>query len=719
MMCIFCFQYFVINNNHRTLNQPSLFISKIKNMKRHLLVNGFLLAAVLLTTATPATSAEKFFTPPDVPFVVSPDEQIKRVSLAEGSVEKAQVLIDAARAEAPNAVLLIDAQGMLEVQASPLKLGSKMCLRLSAAGGIQADEDATAPCLISIAKAELVSVTSSGPGSAMVDGGGKSLVGIMVSGGSRINFDQLAIVGCGKTGIDYKGKDVAALNQAASVTRSQFEKNGDGLVVDVSAGFQCLDNIFKNNQGTALTMNSLTSVVAGNEFSGNKAAIVSSSDRGLIARNRIGDTAALEITAGAAGQLVTENKGTAKNLNIKLAGSTQQLFRNDLQGTATIAPESKDIFLIGNTGLASDPASPGLKFFNPPTYGHPHKDAVIVSGMGRFDLPEMIGGKAPKGTDEGLPPVDIAVVQEALNAASKEHPNDVLVLKLKGEFISKTLQGLDLPPNTCLILEGRILADLGLPLDPPWVRGEPVGQVVMLPKTGFCSVSGGKLDAGRQANHPINAYKGSVAVIENVNLTAGSRDGINTKARNANDPLFIYRCNVYGNNARGIWSHVATRVHAIANNCVGNNTDGIDLDAHALDCTAIFNTSTGNRRHGVFIEEGVDHNIVFGNLLNDNFGAGVHTWNEEVKQNTGPNVISANECNGNHRGTSVGGRADDRTANDNLFFNNVTRYNRLNGILAGNSKGKGNYFTQCVVGQNIEKDIALSPDAVFFNTVNP
>jgi len=680
---------------------------------------NILFATALVTIVPCSFAAEKFFTPPDVPFVLRPDEQVKRVALPSGSVDEAQKVIDAARTEAPSAFLIIDAQGTLVVQANPLRLGSKMALRLSPAASIQADAAATAPSLISIVDSEFVSVSSAAAGLALIDGGKKKLVGISVTGGSRINFDQLAIMRCGVAGLDYKGKDAAAVNQAASVTRSQFESNGDGLRIDVTAGFQCLDNIFKNQTGTALIINSLTSVVAGNEFSGNQAAILSASDRGVIARNRIGDVAALALASAGPGQLVTENIGTAPDLKIQIAGSTQQFFRNSFEGTATIAPESLDIFLIGNEGLSVDPAAPGLKLFNPPTYRDPHKDPVIVAGMGRFDLPEIIGGKGKKGNDEAVPPVDIAVVQEALNAASKEHPNDVLVLKLKGEFVSKTLAGLELPPNTCLILDGRILADLGLPLDPPWVRGEPVGQVVMLPKTGYSSVSGGKLDAGRQANHPINAFKGSIAVIENVNITAGSRDGINTKARRNDDPLFIYRCNVYGNNARGIWTHVATRVHAIANNCAGNNTDGIDLDAHAIDCTALFNTSNGNRRHGVFIEEGVDHNIVFGNVLNDNFATGIHVWNEEVKQNTGPNVISANECNGNYRGTSVGGRADEKTSHDNLFFNNVTRYNRLNGILAGNSKAKGNYFTQCVVGQNVGEDIALNADAIFFNTVDP
>ena len=678
-----------------------------------------LLTTVLIVTVPPSYAAEKFFTPPDAAFVLSPDEEIKQVAVPAGPVDEAQKVIDAARAASPEAFLIIDVQGTLQVDANPLRLGSRMCLRLSPTSAIEADVDTTAPSLISIVNAEFVSVKSTGPGLALIDGGKKQLIGISVSGGSRINFDQLAVLRCGVAGLDYKGKNAAAVNQAASVTRSQFEGNGDGLRIDVTAGFQCLDNLFKNQTGTALTINSLTSIAAGNEFLGNKAAIVSSSDRGVLARNRIGDVAALAITSAGVGQLVTENIGTAKDLQISLAGSTQQLFRNSLQGTATLAPDAKDIFLIGNTGLNVELASPGLKFFNPPTYRQPHSDAVIVAGMGRFDLPVIVGGKLKKGDGESVPPVEISVVQEALNAASKERPNDVLVLKLQGEFVSKTLAGLELPPNTCLILEGRILADLGLPLDPPWVRGEPVGQVIMLPKTGYSSVSGGKLDGGRQANHPINAFKGSIAVIENVNLTAGMRDGINTKTRNKEHPMFIYRCNVYGNNARGIWAHVATRVHSIANNCSGNNLDGIDLDAHSIDCTALFNTSNGNRRHGVFIEEGVDHNIVFANVLNDNFGAGVHVWNEEVKQNTGPNVVSANECNGNYRGTSVGGRADDKTSHDNLFFNNVTRYNRLNGILAGNSKAKGNYFTQCVIGQNIQNDINPHADAVFFNTIDP
>lgn len=697
------------------------------------------LAILILGFSSLCNARGEFFSEPRAPFLISPDEVVERVVLPEAPVaptgfvervfawlrgirpvvaaERAQELIDSARAKNPNAILFIETRGPLEVSDKPLRLGSKMCLMLSPAGGFVASSDLTAAALIAVDNAEFVSIGTMGHGLGVIDGGGKAVTGISVTGGSRINLDRLALQHCGSAGVDYTGREAGAVNQAGSLTRCDIRENGDGLRVAGTAGFQCLDNTFHKNQGAALTIHSLCSVVAGNEFSENKVAIVSASDKGVITRNLIGDVAALEITATGVGQLVAENISTTKDLQIKIAGSTQQFFRNDLQGTATIAPGSKDIYLIANTGLTVDPASPGLKFFNPPTYGHPHKDALIVAGMGRFDLPVITGGKMKRGDEEELPPVDIAVVQEALNLASTAHPNDVLMLKLQGEFVTKTLEGLQLTPNTCLILEGRILADLGLPLDRLWVRGEAVGQVVKLPKSGYSSVSGGKLDGGRQANHPLNASQGGVAVIENVNITAGSRDGIYLKGHGA--PVFIYRCNVSGNNARGIWPHVSSRAHSIANNCAGNYHDGIDFDAHAKDCTALFNTTTGNRRHGIFLEEGIQNTIVFGNTADNNFGAGIHTWNEAVKGNTGLNVISANECNGNWMGTSVGGRAEDKTANENLFFNNVTRYNRRDGIRAGNRYANGNYFTQCVIGQNVEMDIAPNPGALFFNAIAP
>ena len=687
-------------------------------------MNSILTKTILLFFLISAYGwSENLFTPPESLFVTSPKEIIHRVPLPAGKVETAQALIDAARTQKPEAVLLLEAAGNLEVETAPLRLGSKMCLHLSPSAGVIAAESCSSPSLISVEKAELVSISSDGNGYATIDGGAKPITGIQITEGSRINLDQLRVLRCSKTGIDYRGTtNVTALNEAASLTRSYLEKNGDGLKVDQSGGFQCLDNVFKSQAGTALNINSLNSVVAGNTFAANKTDLQSSSDRGIITRNRFGKSdLTLDLTPTSKGNLISENRGTAEGLSISIAGESHQLFHNTLSGSAKLASGTKEAFLISNENLQIDPATPGLKFFNPPTLNRPHTNSVIVTGMGRFDLPLIAGGKKePKPADKDKPPrivpVDLSLVEAEIAKAQTEHPNDVLVIRLDGEYICKNPKGLELPPNSCLLMaaDARILSDLSIPLEQPWARADPLTQVLLLPKTGFCSVSGGKLDANRQAHFPINANTGSIALIESTSLIAGARDGINTKNRKGSDPIFLYRCNAYGNNGRGIWSHCANRVHAIANVCTGNYMDGIDLDAHAINCTALFNTCTANRRHGVFIEEAIENNIVFGNELHGN-GTGVHVWNEEVKGNTGPNLISANRCSGNRRGIGLGGRADDKTAHGNLFFNNVCTENREDGILTGNSKAKENYFSQSVAFGNGKENIGVSPTAIFFN----
>ncbi len=662
-------------------------------------------------------AAVRTYTPPVLSDRVTPGKAAVQVQLPRGSAKSVQAVIDRARLENPDAFLVFQASGDIEIRSSALRLGSRMSLVLSPDAGIRAVFGCSAPSLLQISGAESVTVSSAGPGPATLDGSGKRLVGISVEAGRRISLDELTIVGCAKAGIDFQGVDAAVVNEAGSVTRCAFSDNGDGLRVDRTGGFMCLDNSFHGHRGIALSITSVNSVVAGNTFAQNHAAILSGSDRGVITRNDILDPAALTFTAASAGNLVSENRGTAAAMVITLAGTTQQLFRNEWTGSVKIEPGSADLILVGNPGLQADSAAIGVRVFNPPTFSRPHNLPVIVPGLSRFDF-TVPGGKAASKLEKPVP-VDLATVQTALDAARADHPGAVLVLKLTGEYVSRTPQGLKLPPDTCVILEGRILADLGLPLDPIWVRGEAVSQLITLPATGYSSVSGGRLDGARQASYPLNAHAGSLALIEGVQLASGSRDGLYTKTRKATDPIFVYQCQVYANGGRGIWAHVATRVHSIANTCVGNNTDGIDLDAGSIDGTALFNISNGNRRHGVFVEEGISHNIVFGNQLNGNGNAGVHVWNEEVKKNTGTNIIAANTCIANRRGVSTGGRAENISAHANLFFNNVCRDNWLNGVLAGNSHAKGSYFSQSVVSESHGADFVGTENAFLLCTPAP
>jgi len=272
----------------------------------------------------------------------------------------------------------------------------------------------------------------------------------------------------------------------------------------------------------------------------------------------------------------------------------------------------------------------------------------------------------------------------------------VIVLTLTGHYVSRSPDGLKLPANTCVLLDGTIRADPGLPRNPAYDAKAPQTQVVQLPKDGCASFSGGLLDADRQVFHGINATRGGIALIDGVVVRGAAFDGISTRGRGGR-PLFIRDCRVADSGGRGIWIHVANNVHAIDNICLDNGLDGIDIDALAPDCTALFNVCSGNRRHGLFVEEAVRYDVVFGNRLERNRVAGIHVWNEAVGGNTGPNVIAANLCLQNGRGIGLGGRSGDKTAHDNLFFNNLCTDNRDRNIGDGTKHAERNYFCQFVL----------------------
>lgn len=703
-------------------------------------VTGISLSLFLLA-GTPCQSAQSFFSSPEAPFITAPNESIQRIAISEGSVEAAQSAIDSARQKDSNSVLVLEVGGMLTVGLNPLSLPSKSCLRFSSGSGISAQSSSTAHSLISITNAENVSISSVGTIRATVDGAGKVPVGISVGGSSRIDVDRLLVTHCSGTGIEITGSDALALNQAQSVTRCVLNQNENGIRVDQTAGFNCLDNMFSDNTGTALDLSSLSSIVAGNTFIGNKTAVRSGSDRGVVTRNVFGkNLIAVEFTSTSSNNLLSENRGTTTNLDLLIAGSNNQLFANKLRGTISEGAGGRKSLMIENEGLTLAPTATNVTFFNPPTFANPHSNAVILPGMGRLDITVLGGVKSKKprveqkdaagnvipmaeGIDTKELPVDIAVVQEAVNKARSENPTNVVVLHLEGDYISKKPGGFVLPDNTCVILAGRILTDLGIPLDPPWQKGAPETQVVLMASNGYSSFSGGKIDGGRQARFGINAgvQAPSIAVIEGVNIASSAHDGIYTKGRKSAGPLYLYRNNVFGAGGRGIWTHVSTTVHIIANTSVGNRQDGIDFDAHGHNNTALFNVSSGNGRHGIFFEEAVHNNLAFANTLAGNGGSGVHVWNEEVKGNTGSNTIVANFCEANRKGISVGGRADDRTASGNLIFNNVCSGNRVDGIASGNSRATNNYFGQCVNYGNMGLDIQTgdSAAAYFFNAVNP
>lgn len=674
-----------------------------------------------------AAEIEQFYTPPEASWAEAIQGPVVNLRIPAGSVDVATQQIEKARSENPSSHLLIEPDGPLTVDSTPLRLNSQMTLRLSPAAGIRAKPGATASCLVEVEKAENVGISGSSAGAGVLDGEGAALVGIRVVESARVVIDQIEVRRCARGGITLSGRAPDQFMEACSLTRSRLAENGGGLRVEQSAGFMCLDNRFENQTGPALSIQSTCSVVAGNVFQGNELAIENGSENGVVTRNLINDKLALRLQPESLALLISENWSSSSGLELQIGGRDNQLFKNSLPGQLLWLPGVGDVYMVSNKGLVPPAAAAHLHYFNPPTAADPHTDPLIVPGMERFDF-SIEGGKPQsveytdakgKVRKKGIKavPVDISVVQLALDQAAKEHPQAVRVLHLDGEFISRTPGGLVLPPHTCVVLQGRILGDLGQPMEPQPDRDAPLNQVILMPKKGFASLSGGVIDGGRQVFIPVNAATNSSMLIEGVTLTGGARDGLHTKGRSATTPIFVYRCQADGNRARGIWSHVASRVHAIANTASGNRMDGIDLDAHSNGSTALFNICNGNARHGIFIEEAIKRHVVFGNICNGNGFSGIHVWNEEVVGNTGANVIAANRCDANFRGLSVGAAKPSISAHENLIFNNVCRSNRELGIRAGNSNGKNNLFSQNIAFANGKNDVEnpASAKSHFFN----
>ena len=675
-------------------------------LKTKLIRSAILFAALLMGRTGLAT--EHFFTPPESPFIIEPKESVETIELSSGTVEDLQAKIDANRETKPRSVLVLRLSGKLVVGKGPLRLGSRTCLVLNEGAGIVAAADATAQSLLEISNAEFVSISSGGSEHGLLDGQGRLLAGILVKNCGKVNIDNVSIRDCGVAAISFTGRAPVLVSDASSVTRCLIRACGDGLTVAQAAGFMCLDNEIRGNRGAAIAMASPRSIIAGNDFIGNKTGVVSTSARGVLARNYFdGNEIALKLEAASAGNLVTGNRSRGEAGQLLVGGQGNQIFDNDFMVSLQPMSNGKNNLFVNNPGLRMEAATLPEHFFNPPTFNNPHTNQMILPGKGRFDL-------TIPGSTNRYAPADLTAAQAGLQKAHAEHPNDVVVLRLQGYFVSRHPAGLELPAGTCVILDGAIRADLGTALDPIYTKQELVTQVVRLAPEGYCSFSGGTLDGGRQALHGINAATKSVALIDGVNIKGAVRDGIRTKGRESVCPLFIDGCTVAGSGGRGIWLHVAGKVHVIGNTCVGNQQDGIDVDAHAIDCNVLFNSCNGNRRHGIFIEEAVTNNVVFGNQLSDNSRSGVHVWNEEVVGNTGPNIIAANLCRRNVKGISVGGRAADRTASGNFFFNNVCCDNRDLNLVSGNSHATANYFSQFANCGKSEENTAAFHSAARF-----
>jgi hypothetical protein len=624
-----------------------------------------------------------YFVTPVSPYIIASGEVTHEIFANAGDVTAFQQTLDAARAAHPDAVVIIHIRVPLTVSDTPLTLGSRVCVSLEGSGQIKASENMTASALISIENAEFVSVTSDDMAATgtSLDGNNAAAYGVWVSNSGKVNLDNLAISDCTANGVYYFGRGDDQLNDAGSVTRCRISNAGvDGVWVRNGARFVLMDNTIESCGGYGIDMISQSATVLGNQCTGNQTGIRLESPvsiagpASVAARNELElNGVGLELGGNTRRVVATENIIHQNTVGIKLAGTRNHLFNNDMDNVTEFDLGGSENIIARHDGVTSSEASGGsTKYFNPPTAANPHNDPVIVAGMGRHDITMTQSGPTPMSTD---------VVQPTLNNARSQHPNDVIVLWLNGTFVADgDFTGLTIPDNTCVVLDGTIYAegagmDATTSSDHDYEKGETTGgtQVILMTGSGYSSFSGGIIDGKDLPAYGIYAPGNHVGLIDGVRVLDANNNNIGTCSHGGDGtPLFIRGCELLGHKKvnRGVWVHVCNNVHSISNYAEGFTADAFDVDAAGHWNTVLFNTVHDNVRSGVFVEERASNNIVTGNTLTGPQGPGLLSYDAHGgASRCENNIIVANK-------TSCPGGLSFRHLKNSFIFNNNILENR-------------------------------------------
>ena len=661
--------------------------------------------AFILAGSVPAFAVLKdsYFTPPRAPFIVEPGEKVKILTFESWSVDKVNSAMQSARKADAEVVLVVRLSGRITVRSNPLKPVSRCCIIFETGASLSASSRAKAPALVSISNSEYVSLTGAGLDRTVLSGRRAIRNGIVVSNSARINIDHLHIRNCTGSGIDYTGRGAEVFAEAGSVSRCRVENCSDGLKVADSTQFVVVDSQFLNNAKSAITTESHGQTLLNNYCRGNGSGIIFGGRHCIVTRNTVLHSKEVGIQANNSADycLLTynhlDNNGTA----FEIAGKNNKVYYNEMgRNNKQFEVEGENNCVVGHRNITFEDVS--LKgrnyYFNPPTIAYNHKDKVIVPGMGRRDI-TVNGGKSMADADR----VNLDKVQQAIDQARRENPNDVIVAHLKGHFVAdKGMTGLEIPEATCLLLyytsikaEGEIIDCMNYPKDDWETRRNT--KLIFIDKS-LVSISGGELYCNFKPYHGIWARGGNIAVIDSVIVKDSGFNGITTVKRSS--PLFIRGCTVVASTNRGLWVHVCSNVHMIDNVFSGNYADGIDFDAGAHRSNSLFNVCTGNRRDGIFYEISVNHSASVGNVLNWNRARGLHRG--MGKEST---VICNDLSNNEGTGLMIRGNQKGESSSGFMLFNNIVKDNGAYGVHVAHRPGtvKDCYISQNVIYNNREE----------------
>ena len=672
----------------------------------------------LATNSVPAPNA--YSAPASFPFIqqVSGDTVIS-LQDTSGSISAIQDKINAVRSSNPDQFLVIylRAGATYIVTTTPLVLGSKMCL-LGGGATFSANANSTASSLIRITPgSSFVSITQS-----TLQGGSANLYGILGAGVSRVHLDQVIVSQTGRDGIYLQGMGstnfdneiTIARCEASLVTSSDFA----GVhLVDVTQAV-CVDTTANNNSTGILLESSAHCVLYNNQANFNSAIGINLSDSmycKTVSNRCFNNATGLAVL----GSKVTnqynvfvgnEIQGTSTGFLLGgSVGSSNILYQNKISSNLStpISTTGTGIQRICSTDAAYTLSST-QEYFYPPTISNQHGDRLIC-GRNRTDV-----------TSSATTLSDVKIVYDE---ACKANPTNFIVLHLTAPQITGD-SPINLNSYTSVILDGTINLNQG------------IAAFISSNSSRIC-LSGGVINGGNTTGRSGLFFSNcSRIIIENMSLNNfGDK---NTRVANSDviafvscqTPCIVMGCTLNGGAARGIWTKGGNGYILTDNSSANMNMDGIDIDAYTANALVQFNTTMGNLRYGLFVEEAAKYNQLIGNYsVSNSMGINVYA---SVVGPTSYNSFIGNTCQANPRGLRVGGAKEYETnsmtglvitttnsSEHNFFFNNTVLQtpastNTNDAAVCAQLSGSENYFSQNSLLENAT-NYSQTDSAVFFN----
>jgi len=657
------------------------------------------------------------YTVPNGTFYQQPTgETVTTINDTSGSISTLQAAINSARAANATRFLIINLKSNTEylVTTSPLILGSKMCLSGASNTSIAASSSTTATSLIKITGGS--SYTS--VNFLTLNGNQADLYGIEAPGVSRVSVDQLVVRQTGRAGLFLQGLGSGNFDNQITVTRCEVSEATMSAGIHLSATTQavCLDNLCYNNSYGILLESSAHASLVNNQakFNTLSGIGVTNITWSKITHNLCQGNGTGFSIAGATNlnqwNFIVSNEIRTSSQGISLGGYANVLHDNLFASDVTSPLVLRSDAGVNRIISTSTPLSAtGQDYFYPPTALNRHTNP-IMNGKDRTDITTSA--------------TTLSAIQTTYNAARASNPNNVTVLRLTAPTITGDAP-LSLSSNTCVLLDGTIKLNPGI-------------SAFSAANTTFLSISGGTVDGQSTTGRNGLAFSNcSRFVIDQMNW---KNFGVKTTRVTGSDvlallscgtPSIVGRCTLDGGAARGIWAKGGGAYIISDNSSANMNMDGIDIDAYTSYSLVQFNSTSGNIRSGLFVEEAAKYNQLIGNLTSSNpIGINVYSM---VAGPTSYNSFIANTCQANTRGLRTGGAIYKSTntttkvvttttnrADHNFFFNNVVREtpkssNSSDAAICAQAYGSENYFARHSLTSNV-KDYSDTTAAIFFNS---